>query len=94
EFNDAWLGICKRAGFSPQIVQETAEMETALALVAAGMGVGLFPEGLARQHRRFVAVKSLTREKVRSEIGLAVLRDSAKLLTRNFLAVAKATAKR
>jgi len=51
-FFQHWTGLCRKAGFTPRIVQEVAEMETALALVSAGVGVAILPEGVARHHRR------------------------------------------
>lgn len=92
EFNDAWTGICRRNGFSPHIVQETAEMDTALALVAAGMGVALVPEGLAKRQRKNLVVKSLIQEKTRSEIGIAILKSSDNIPVKNLLAIAKVVA--
>jgi DNA-binding transcriptional LysR family regulator len=43
ELFDAIIGICKRAGFSPQIVGTPALMQTVLSLVEAGEGVALLP---------------------------------------------------
>ena len=42
-FCPTWTGICRLAGFAPNVVQETAEMDTAAALVAAGVGVTVLP---------------------------------------------------
>jgi LysR family transcriptional regulator, benzoate and cis,cis-muconate-responsive activator of ben and cat genes len=89
EFYQAWTGICRRAGFTPVVVQETAEMDTALALVAAGMGVAILPEGVANRYRRVLRVQSLTGEKERSRIGIAVVREATNPLTENLIALAK-----
>lgn len=35
--------LCERAGFTPQIVFESSNMETIQSLVAAGMGVAFVP---------------------------------------------------
>ena len=74
-FYESWTGICRRAGFTPAVVQETGEMETALALVAAGLGVAILPEGMARRHHRVFHIKVLQQEKTYSEIGIATLRE-------------------
>jgi LysR family transcriptional regulator, benzoate and cis,cis-muconate-responsive activator of ben and cat genes len=89
EFYQSWTGICRRAGFSPVVVQETAEMDTALALVSAGMGVAIMPEGVANRRRRVLKIKPLLRERTRSEIGIAVARDTADPLRDNLLALAQ-----
>lgn len=94
EFWQTWTGICRAAGFTPVVVQETAEMDTALALVAAGMGVAILPEGVANRHRRSVIVKPLVREKIRSQIGIAVARDGADALSGNLIALAKKVVRR
>lgn len=39
-FHERWIELCLDAGFAPRVVQETGEMSTALALVAAGLGQG------------------------------------------------------
>lgn len=93
EFYQTWTGICRNAGFTPIVVQETAEMDTALALVAAGMGVAILPEGVANRHSRAVKVKPLAGEKIRSRIGIAIARDRKDPLLQNFIAVARSVAK-
>lgn len=88
-FYDVWTAICERAGFVPRVVQETAEMSTALALVAAGLGVAILPEGITRGHRHLVSVKVLQREKIRSEIGIATLGTRQTTLLQHLIATAK-----
>ena len=88
EFYQTWTGLCRRAGFTPIVVQETAEMDTALALVAAGMGVAILPEGVANRPRGGLKVTSLRYEKLRSEIGIAVSSDRVSLLATNLIHIA------
>jgi LysR family transcriptional regulator, benzoate and cis,cis-muconate-responsive activator of ben and cat genes len=71
-YYDNWTEICRRAGFTPTVIQETAEMATALALVAAGLGVAILPQGITNRSRRVLKIKVLNREKIHSEIGLAI----------------------
>jgi DNA-binding transcriptional LysR family regulator len=71
------------------VIQETAEMDTALALVAAGLGVAILPEGITRRHRRVFRIKVLNREKVYSEIGIATPRDRQTLLLGHLISTAK-----
>ncbi len=88
-FYDHWTAICRNAGFIPNVVQEVAEMETALLLVAAGLGVAILPEGIARRSLSGLKVKPLTTEKAISEIGVAVQTSRATLLLQRFIKVAK-----
>jgi DNA-binding transcriptional LysR family regulator len=48
-FHDEMLRMCHDAGFSPRIIQEV-EIQTVLALVAAGMGIAVVPEPLRHLH--------------------------------------------
>ncbi len=88
-FYDLWTGICREAGFVPRIVQETAEMSTTMALVAAGIGVAVLPEGMTRGHRHWLAVKVLNRVKVRSEIGVAIMVARQTPLLQRLVRIAK-----
>ncbi len=88
-FYDHWTAMCDKAGFHPNVVQEVGEMDTALFLVAAGIGVAILPEGIARRSRSGVKVKPLTTESVISEIGVAVQTSRAAPLLQRFVKVAK-----
>ncbi|WP_446743810.1 LysR family transcriptional regulator [Silvibacterium acidisoli] len=88
-FYQEWTGICRRAKFTPVVIQETSEMDTALALVAAGMGVAILPLGIASRYRDSLLVKPLTSEKIQSQIGIAVAEEARDPLVLNFVAFAK-----
>jgi DNA-binding transcriptional LysR family regulator len=47
-FGDQILSLCISAGFTPIAVQEALEMQTALGLVAGGLGVAVVPESVRR----------------------------------------------
>jgi hypothetical protein len=57
------------------------------------MGVAILPEGVVNRHRRMLKVKPLTREAVRSQVGIAVIRDSSDPLRDNLIALAKRVVK-
>ncbi len=64
-------------------------MDTALVLVAAGMGVAILPEAIARRSRSGVKVKPLTTERIISEIGVATSANRATPLLQRFVSVSK-----
>lgn len=70
-FFDLWTGVFERAGFAPRITQETGEMSTLLALVAAGAGIAVVPRGLAVQCGKQIVTRPLPARSPFSEIGLA-----------------------
>jgi DNA-binding transcriptional LysR family regulator len=88
DFYDTWVDICTRSGFVPHVVQETAEMPTMLALVEAGVGVAIVPEGLARRHSKESRIMSLASDEARSNLGIAVCKANRDPLVRNLIAVA------
>jgi LysR family transcriptional regulator, benzoate and cis,cis-muconate-responsive activator of ben and cat genes len=93
-FYEVWTAICHNAGFEPTVIQETGEMSTAVALVAAGLGVAIIPEGITRGYRHLVNVKILQRERIRSEIGIATLATRTTALVQHLIATAKRAAPR
>ena len=58
-YADFVLGICEQAGFVPRIVQEAAEMHTAIGLVAAGLGVTLVPGSVRTETRPGLTFRDL-----------------------------------
>jgi DNA-binding transcriptional LysR family regulator len=93
-YADYIIGICENAGFSPRISQETQQMQTALSLVSAGLGVTLVPASLLNMRRRgviylpFTVPAPVTRLSVVHRLG-----DKSPIL-KNFLETARAGYKR
>lgn len=50
-FRNMTLGLCRAAGFEPNVVFESNNIETVQSLVAAGMGITLVPQFIARAKR-------------------------------------------
>ena len=88
-FYQRWTGLCRKAGFTPNIIQETSEMDTAAALVAAGLGVAILPEESAKRHRKLLAVTVLSKEKIRSEISIASVIARQTPLIKRLVALAR-----
>ncbi|MBO9356241.1 LysR family transcriptional regulator [Bordetella petrii] len=68
----AIVNACREAGFAPRIVQEAIQVQTLIALVESGLGVGLVPS-ISVRHKprgaRFLALKDPTPA---CETGLAL----------------------
>lgn len=58
-FHDQLISLCHAAGFVPNIVQHGRQMQTLIALVAAGFGVALLPASLATNARTDVVFRPL-----------------------------------
>jgi DNA-binding transcriptional LysR family regulator len=56
---DFMLGLCREAGFQPAITQEAPDLATAMALVAAGIGVTLAPASVKDLRRSGVEYRDL-----------------------------------
>jgi len=54
-YADHVLGLFRAAGHAPRVIQEANELQTAIGLVAAGLGVTLVPASVQRLHRADVA---------------------------------------
>jgi DNA-binding transcriptional LysR family regulator len=52
--------IIRAMGCEPRIVQEAVQMQTIVGLVAAGIGVSIVPESVARLRRGDVAFRLLS----------------------------------
>lgn len=93
DFYDSWIAICNRYGFTPAVVQETAEMGTLLSLVAAGLGIAIVPEAIARRHGEDLKIRSLASEGIFSQIGLALPSSRKNPLAEKLLSVTLALRK-
>lgn len=63
---DTIIASCRRAGFSPHLSQETPKLVSTLSLVAAGLGLTIIPQSMARletsgvTYRRFMPDSGLS----------------------------------
>ena len=93
--HDHVLGLCRRAGFSPIIVQEASELFTILNLVRAGLGVSLVPSAARRMGVPGVRFDDLGVPEAKWRIGIAWnrLSDKAELISR-FVATTRSVVRR
>jgi len=59
---DGIIAACRAAGFSPRIGQEAPRLVSTLSLVAAGLGVSIIPESMARLGTHGIAYVHLDRK--------------------------------
>ena len=84
---------CESAGFTPRVVQEVREMQTALSLVAAGFGVALLPASVRHLHRDGVVYRTLSEPAPRTELAVVSRVDDPSPVLQNFLAIVAAQVK-
>ena len=75
--------MCRRAGFSPQIVQEGSYTDL-LSLVASGAGVAIVPTSLRAIRRAGVLFRPL-RERPMTQLDMVWRPDAASPVLREFL---------
>jgi DNA-binding transcriptional LysR family regulator len=86
---DDIITVCRQAGFSPTIVQETNDTQTIVSLVSAGLGVALLPASIANFPHPRVVYKPLRGPNASLEIALAEHRLDPSPLVTHFRAVAQ-----
>ncbi|MEJ2854037.1 MULTISPECIES: LysR family transcriptional regulator [unclassified Saccharothrix] len=89
-FHDRITGVCAAAGFTPRVVQRAVEWPTVCALVGAGLGVSLAPEGVRRLRLAGVAFRPITPDTARTKVVAAWRRDDPSPLLAGFLALVEA----
>lgn len=90
-FFDQITSMCIQAGFTPNVVQETGEMYTGIALVAAGDEVSILPKSVALTKGRSVIFKNIASSSARSEIAIVTRAGDPTPLVRNFMQMALKT---
>ncbi|HKU97515.1 MAG TPA: LysR substrate-binding domain-containing protein [Vineibacter sp.] len=82
------VAACQEAGFVPRIVQEVMHLQTAVSLVAAGVGISLVPQAAAQaQARRGVTFIALSPPAPTAPLAVAWREDDVSPPLRHFLAV-------
>lgn len=69
-FHDQLVQLCQAAGFQPAVAQEARQLQTLIALVAAGFGIALLPGSLAGQRGEDVVFRRI---EVDAPVGLTHL---------------------
>jgi DNA-binding transcriptional LysR family regulator len=90
---DAIIAGCQRAGFSPKLGQEAPQISSIVPLVAAGFGVSIVPRSIEQIRTEGIAYLPIQGEVPRAPISLAYRRGDHSTIVRNFVALARATAR-
>jgi len=94
-FADTILQICRVEGFTPDIAQETLEIQTALSLVSVGAGVSLVPESTAEARLHGVAYRPLAGgDPPHTQLSLAFRRDNRSAVVSEFCTLVRAEMRR
>ena len=89
-FREIINNMCLRhGGFLPNVVQEEAETHVILGLIAAHVGVTLYPECISNYHRWGVAIRPFAEEMPQCETVAVWPRESNSEQLRNFVAIIK-----
>jgi DNA-binding transcriptional LysR family regulator len=86
---DAIIGHCLAAGFSPRIIQEAAGVQTIVSLVAAGLGVSLLIAPTPPTSEQFVVYRPISDDLPLWELALAWSAENQTPVLSRFLAVAE-----
>jgi DNA-binding transcriptional LysR family regulator len=74
-YGDLLNEVCEGAGFQPNVTQETAEIQTAISLVAGSMGVTLVPASASNTNRQGVVFVQLDEPIPMSDLTVVYLSD-------------------
>lgn len=84
-YADTVYALCESAGFTPQVAQEVREMQTAVSLIAAGIGISLVPASVQNLRRQGVVYRPLSHPTPPTELVLAYRRDDTSPVLQVFL---------
>jgi DNA-binding transcriptional LysR family regulator len=93
-FYDALMRCCRDAGFLPRIVQEAADWQVLVSLVAAGMAVTLAPASVRQLPRAGVAYRPVRPARPIAQLDLVHAPARISPLAESFMRVARETARR
>ncbi len=81
------LGLCRAAGFTPRVVEESRELYTIVSLVEAGIGVSILPASVEKLGWRGVRYRAIPSASAETRIAAAWRRDRARPVVQAFMQV-------
>lgn len=88
---DTWMTAFNHCNYTPNIVQEASSKAASLALVAAGIGISIVPESLAKRAPEQVVFKKLTGDFPTLEIHIVYRENTTHASRDNFLQIIRDT---
>jgi LysR family transcriptional regulator, benzoate and cis,cis-muconate-responsive activator of ben and cat genes len=83
--------VCIDAGFEPRVVQVTSELQTALSLVAGGIGIALLPASIQMVQRTGVVYVPLSKPVPTTALNAAYRQDDSSPALAAFLDIMRQT---
>ena len=68
--HDEIVTACRRAGFSPRVVQEASQVTSIVNLVASGLGVSILPASMQHMHTDGVVFRPIARPIPKARLSL------------------------
>lgn len=81
------LGLCRAAGFTPRVVEESRELYTSVSLVEAGIGVSILPASVEKLGWRGVRYRPIPSASAETRIAAAWRKDRARPVVQAFMQV-------
>ena len=82
--HDRILGLCRKAGFTPRVVQEASTSIAVVGLVSAGLGIGLVIEAMSSDRREGIRYRPISGPKPQLPFALAWKAEPADPLIERF----------
>ncbi|WP_020647859.1 LysR family transcriptional regulator [Solimonas variicoloris] len=68
--HDEIVSACRKAGFSPRVVQEASQVTSIVNLVASGLGVSIVPASMQHMHTEGVVFRPIQRPVPKARLAL------------------------
>ena len=91
-YADHVLNLCRQKGYSPEVIQEVNELQTAIGLVTATIGIAIVPESVRRLHRDDVVYVNLDEPEFTSPIMLSWRKNDHSAFLQQTIGLFKRTA--
>jgi DNA-binding transcriptional LysR family regulator len=83
-YADQVLQMFRARGFAPQVAMEANELQTAIGVVAAGVGIALVPDSVRRLHRDDVSYRPIVEAGVVSPVIMSCRANDRSILLSRF----------